>query len=632
MTGTEPAAAPPPEPEVLRLASDFDPVEREQWLRAVDGVLRKAGRLADDAATGAGVAALTRTRPDGIEVLPLYTAADVDGVEDAGVPGAWPFTRGARAAGRPDGWDVRQRHTGSDPAAVREAVLADLRGGVTSVWLAVGEGGVAVADLASALDGVLLDLATVALDAGPEAPQAAEALLDLADARGTAPADLLAALGLDPVGLRARTGTGPQVASVVPLARRVADGYPHVTAVTVDASPVREAGGSDAQQLGFSLASGVAYLRALVDDGLDVASSARLLEFRYAVTAEQFPTIALLRAARRLWARVLEACGTTEVAQRQHAVVSDTTFTRRDPYTNVLRGTVAAFAAGVGGADAVTVPPFDVQVGAPQAFSRRLARNTQLLLVEESHVARVTDPGGGSWYVERLTDDLARAGWDAFQRIEATGGALAVLDDGSLAREVEEVRVGRERRAARRTDPVTGVSEFADLDEKPLARDPLPGRAEPGGLPRYRPAAAFEGYRDRSDEALARDGRRPTAFLATLGPLAMYTARASFCRNLFAGGGVATTEAGPTDDADAVVAAFRDAGTPVAVLCSSDALYDQRAEATAAALHDAGARLVLLAGRPAEPVPGVDGLVHAGCDALAVIDLVHRSTTEEVRP
>ncbi|WP_460435201.1 methylmalonyl-CoA mutase family protein [Angustibacter speluncae] len=628
MTGTEPAAAPPPEPEVLRLASEFDAVEREQWLRAVDGVLRKAGRLADDAPTGAGLDVLTRTRPDGVRVLPLYTAADVEGVDDAGAPGAWPFTRGSRAEGRPDGWDVRQRHTGTDAAAVREAVLADLDGGVTSVWLAAGEGGVPVADLPAALDGVLLDLAAVALDAGAEAQQAVDALLDLADARGTAPGDLLASLGLDPVGLRARTGTGPDVASVVPLARRVAESYPHVAAVTVDASAVREAGGSDAQQLGFSLASGVAYLRALVDDGLDVAAAARVLEFRYAVTAEQFPTIALLRAARRLWARVLEACGTTEVAQRQHAVVSDTTFTRRDPYVNVLRGTVAAFAAGVGGADAVTVPPFDVEVGAPQAFSRRLARNTQLLLVEESHVARVMDPGGGSWYVERLTDDLARAGWEAFQRIEAGGGVLAVLDDGSLAREVEEVRAGRERRAARRTAPVTGVSEFADLDEKPLVRDPLPGRAEPAGLPRYRPAGAFEAFRDRSDEALARDGRRPTAFLATLGPLATYSARASFCRNLFAGGGVATPEAGPTDDVEAVVAAFREASTPVAVLCSGDALYDERAEATAAALHEAGARVVLLAGRPAEPVPGVDGLVHAGCDALAAIDLVHRATEE----
>jgi methylmalonyl-CoA mutase len=193
------------------------------------------------------------------------------------------------------------------------------------------------------------------------------------------------------------------------------------------------------------------------------------------------------------------------------------------------------------------------------------------------------------------------------------------------------VRAGRERRAARRTDPVTGVSEFADLDEKPLARPPQPQRAEPAGLPRYRPAGAFETYRDRSDEALSRTGRRPTAFLATLGPLATYTARAAFCRNLFAGGGVATPEAGPTDEVDAVVEAFRAAGTPVAVLCSSDALYAERAETTAAALHAAGAGLVLLAGRPAEPVPGVDGLVHAGCDALAVIDLVHR-TTEEAAP
>lgn len=614
----------PVEPDELELAAGFEPATREQWLAAVDAVVRRSGGIGPDDPLGAGVATLTRTTLEGIEVPPLYTADDVEGLVPSGVPGAWPFTRGGRAGGSvPHGWDVRQRHVGIDPAAVREAVLTDLDRGVTSVWLAVGDGGVPVEDLDGALEGVLLDLAPVALDAGALAVDAATSYLDLAAARGLADADLLGSLGLDPVGLRARDGDGPPVQDVLTTARRVAASFPRVTAVTVDATVVRDAGSSDAQQLGYSLSAGVAYLRALVDDGLDPAAAARLLEFRYAVSPQQFPTIALLRAARRCWARVLEACGSTGVPQRQHAVVSVAGYSRRDPWVNILRGAVAGFAAGVGGADSVTVPPFDAVLGVPEAFSRRVARNTQVLLIEEAHLARVIDPAGGSWYVERLTDDLARVAWEFFQRLEAEGGAVAALDGGVVGEAVAEVRARREQAAAHRTAPLTGVSEFADLDELSLRRTPLPGAGPArGGLPVFRPAAVFEDLRDRADAALARTGTRPTAFLATIGPLATSTARAGFTRNLLHAGGVATVEAGATDDVEQVVAAYAATPSRVAVLCSSDALYDDRAVQVVARLREAGAVRVLLAGRPRE-LAEVDGFLFAGCDAVAALADVH---------
>ena len=201
-------------------------------------------------------------------------------------------------------------------------------------------------------------------------------------------------------------------------------------------------------------------------------------------------------------------------------------FTRRDPYVNLLRGTIAGFAAGVGGADAVTVAPFDAAVGAATPFSRRVARNTQALLIQEAHLARVVDPAGGGWLVESLTDALARAGWAFFQEIEAAGGAVVALDSGLVAARVEAVRVAREKAVATRRTPITGVSEFPDLAEKPVERAPPPGRRRTAGLPVYRPAAPFEAYRDRSDAVLAATGARPTAFLATLGPLAGYSTRA----------------------------------------------------------------------------------------------------------
>jgi methylmalonyl-CoA mutase len=522
---------------------------------------------------------------------------------------------------------VRTWHADADP---REAILTDLANGATSIWLAVGgsdtsntvgAAGTAVADLPKALDGVLVDLAPVVLDtsASPgDAEAAATAYLELGD-----PATLRGTLGLDPVGVRVRTGAGPEVDSVVPLALRVAKDHPQVRAVVVDGVPVHAAGGSDAQELGYVLSAGVAYLRALTAAGLGVDAAARLLELRVAATAEQFPTIAKLRALRRVWARLLEASGAAPgTAPVVHAVASPTMYTRRDPYVNLLRGTVAGFAAGVGGADAVTVAPFDAALGSSTPFSRRIARNTQSLLVMEAHLARVIDPAGGSYFVESLTDGLARAAWGVFQELESAGGVLAALGSGLLADRVAAVRAGREQEEATRRAPVTGVSEFPDLHEKPVPRsgpDLLAGLGlGRGGLPVHRPAGAYEELRDRSDALLAATGTRPRAFLATLGPLAVHAARAGFARNLLHAGGIDTVDAGPTQAVDDVVAAFRKAETPVAVLCSSDKLYADRAAAVVAALRDAGARHVLLAGKA--QVDGLDGHLYAGGDALAVLN------------
>jgi methylmalonyl-CoA mutase len=617
----------PPEPEELALAAGFPAADRAAWLALVDQVVRKTGRIPGDAPAGAGFEKLTRRTLDGIPVRPLYTADDAPR-ESAGVPGAAPYVRGGRADGpAPDGWDVRQRHADPDPAAAHGAVLADLENGVSSIWLAVGAGGTAVADLGAVLDGVHIDLAPVVLDASADTADtelaAAAAFLELARERRVGPG-LLGTLGLDPVGRRARAGEGPDPEVVVPTAIATAREFPAVRVVVVDALPVHGAGGSDAQELGYSLSAGVAYLRALTGAGLDLAAAAGLLEFRYAATAEQFPTIAKLRAARLLWSRVTEACGQA-LPQFQHAVASPSMLTRRDVHANLLRGTVAGFAAGVGGADAVTVAPFDAALGgsqpSSQPFSRRIARNTQSLLVQEAHLARVVDPAGGSWFVESSTRELAAAAWGFFQEIEAAGGVLAALDAGLVAERVAPVRERRAEAAARRTAPIVGVSEYADLAEP--TREQARAQEQPTGLPRFRPAEPYEAFRDRSDAVLAQTGSRPRAFLATLGPLAAYTARAGFARNLLAAGGMETPEAGPTESAAEVAAAFREAGTPVAVLCSSDALYTERAAETVRALRDAGARQVLLAGTA--EAPGLDGHVAAGCDALAVLGSVYET-------
>lgn len=330
------------------------------------------------------------------------------------------------------------------------------------------------------LDGVYLDLAPVVLDAGRDVEPAARELLRLYQERGVAKEAARGNLGADPLGHEARTGDGGlDFAPVAALAGLCAEEYPGLRALTVDALPYHEAGGSAAQELGSSLATGVAYLRELTEAGLSVQQAVAQLEFRYSATADQFLTIAKLRAARRLWARVTEVCGAPG-GQVQHAVTSPVMMSRRDPWVNMLRTTVATLAAGVGGADAVTVLPFDHALGLPDAFARRIARNTSTILVEESHLSRVIDPAGGSWYVERLTDELAHAGWEFFQWIEREGGQAAALRSGRLGQDLARTWEARSAKLAKRREPVTGVSEFPNLAERLVERAPAPYRRPAG--------------------------------------------------------------------------------------------------------------------------------------------------------
>jgi methylmalonyl-CoA mutase len=638
-------------PQGLPLAADFPDAGRGQWQHLVEGVLHKSG-AADASADVSGEraeAALRTALQDGLSVRPLYTAED-DTAADPGLPGFAPFVRGGRVQGSAvDGWEIRQPHADRDPVRANEAVLADLENGVNSLWLTLGRGGLPVADLPGLLRGVYPELVSIVLDAGAEFPAAAQGLLALYAERGITAGDARANLGADPLGLLARTGrardTARLLAAAAELAARCDRELPGVRALTVDATVYHDAGASAAQELGCALATGVGYLRELTAAGLSVGAAAGQLEFRWAATADQFLTIAKLRAARRLWARVCQVSGVPaeRSAQRQHAVTSAVMMTERDPWVNMLRTTLACMAAGVGGADAVSVLPFDAALGLPDAFARRIARNTQSVLLEESHLGRVIDPAGGSWYVEQLTDELAHAGWDWFQQVERAGGQRAALESGLVRERIAETWARREDDLAHRREPVTGVSEFPNLAERlpvrePFPADPLPAEAPPaealpaepfpadplpvpdrqsGGLPRVRRSRQFEALRARSDARLASVGERPRVFLAAIGPAAAHTGRSSFAANLFQAGGIQTVLAEGTDAA-ALAGAFTASGAAVACLCSSDRLYAEHAEPVAAALGAAGARRVLLAGKPGE-LPGVDGFVFAGCDAVAVL-------------
>lgn len=586
-----------------RFRLDQPPATEADWRDAVDGVLK--GRPFERVLVG-------ETR-GGLDIQPLYAPAIGDAVLPAD-PHRLEY-----------GWDIRQRHDATDADACAAAVLDDLEHGVTSIELSTPPAPWSLDRLRAALTGVLLDIAPVAL--APHADLgAARSLLALVAERGDA-ATSRSWLGLDPIGEFARSGAVGDVDSVAALASAVAGSHPCVVACTVDTTRYVDAGADEIQELAWMLATGVAMLRALADAGLSVEQAAATIGFRISADADQFLTIARLRAARSLWASVLAASGAPGASSSFHAVTSAAMFSQRDAAVNMLRSTSAAFGAGVGGADAVTVLPYD---GSDSALARRNARNIQHLLIDESGINRLVDPAAGSGFVESLTRRLIDDGWAAFQQVEADGGMPAVLESGAVATAIDASWDARLGRLATRREPITGVSEFPDTDTDTDALAVAAAAAPPpAGFPVRRPAAPFEALRDAADRARAA-GTEPEVHLATLGSLADHAARSTWTGNLLAVGGLRVRGTDTDGAASPIEAAatFEASKAVVAIICSSDAVYAERAAATAMALKDAGATFVALAGHPGDhraelEAAGVDAFFHVGTDVLASLGDLH---------
>jgi methylmalonyl-CoA mutase len=608
------------------LAAEFDPPAREAWLALVAKVLKGADfdrRL------------VSRTR-DNLTLQPLYTRADA--MPEAAAVG--------RSGWYPGGWDVRQRHLEPDPQAANRAVLEDLAGGATSVVLQVlapGQGGLSYGAeaLGAALRGVDLKGTAVALDARENTLDAAGSLIEVWRGAGIGENERRGAFNCDPLGVLAKTGTlyYPAQRSCEIAAKLAADtrSMSHVTALLADGRPYHEAGGSEAQELAGMLATLVAYLRACEAAGLRPRMALGKIALALAAEADLFLTIAKLRAARRLVARIAEACGAGSAAQaiQLTASTSERMMARRDPWVNMLRTTIACAGAAFGGAEAITVLPFTWALGKPDAFARRIARNTQLVLQEESAAARVTDPAHGSWYVEKLTDDLAKAAWALLQEIEARGGMAAALESGFIQEMIARVAEARAGDIVHGRVELTGVSAFPRLGDDGVKVGPHPpfdpvvnGGASVAPLTPRRLAAPFEALRDAADAHLARSSKPPQVFLACLGDPAVHAARSTWVRNYLAAGGIETIASAPLHNSADAGAAFAASGASIACLCSSDQVYAELAEATAVALKQAGAAQVLVAGRPKDQeaaltAAGIDAFIFAGGNAVATLTELH---------
>jgi methylmalonyl-CoA mutase len=626
--------------DVLPFSSAFPEATEADWLREVEKALK-----------GKGADTLTRKTADGVGIKALYRESDFAGAGDPlGLPGVAPYLRGKTAA--PDKWlpwDIRQAFAHPSPEQTNAEILRDLERGVSSIELRIdgtGANGVQLCtseDFAVALRGVDASIAAVALDSGRGMGARTAGLLgQWAEGTGTA-AKLKLDFNMDPLGALAKTGRiegglDAAFAKVGALGAALGKTFPAANLLRIDGAMIHEAGGSEAQELGGLIASAIDSLRRL-EGALDLKTAAARLVFAVALDANYGVGIAKLRAARRLWALCLDALGLEAAPMRLQAITSARMLTKYDPWTNMLRNTSAAFAGAVGGADILTVRAFNETLGLPEELGRRIARNMQIIAMEESQLGRVADATGGAWFTETLADDLAKAAWAEFQHIESEGGFAASLMAGAFQARVATVRDARAKDVARRKIPVTGVSEYPLLEEiaAPVADVVAPKvkavsdaglkhfvKALPAGgadavadaLEPVRLAAPFEALRD----AAARAVRPPAVFLATLGSLAEFTARADFARNLFAAGGIASKEPPvPPRTTAELAAAFKVSGCKLAVLCSTDKNYDVEASAAAAALKSAGAARVWLAGK--HEGDGIDANIFAGADVVHLLKL-----------
>ncbi|MGH1419311.1 MAG: methylmalonyl-CoA mutase family protein [Hyphomicrobiaceae bacterium] len=621
------------------LAEQFEAPTHDQWMALVEKAL-KGGDFEKR------LVAQTR---DGVRINPLYTRSDaIEDIQD-GVPGVAPFTRGVSGETTGLGWDILGLVVARSPKDANSAVLAELEGGANGVMLQVagpGQPGVELKDAGSAaevLSGVYLDYASINMRAGANAMTAAKAIVG---GLGRLEADgekVRGCLNVSPIESFGATGTagqplGDALKDVVDFANETRATYPGLKVVTADASVAHEAGASEATELAFLAASLVAYLRAFETEGVGADAALASIAFGIRADSDLFLTAAKLRAARHIIWRIGDAVGAGDGAKHIQitATTSERMMAKRDVWTNMLRTTAACAAAALGGANAIVVHPFTWPLGKPDEFAARIARNQQIVAQEESSLGRVVDPAGGSWYVEQLTEKLAKEAWKQFQEIETEGGLIASLQATALQKRIAATAQARAQDIAVGRQALTGVSTFPILGDDGVTItphdevSPVEGKELATPLTPHRVAEPFEDLRDQADKFEAKTGAKPQVFLASMGVVADHNVRTSWMKNFLAAGGIeALISEGYMSAADCG-AAFKKSNAKLACLCSSDAGYATYGVATTKALKAAGAGAILFAGKPGELKSDLDGAgvsqyVSVGQDSVEVLKGLHRA-------
>lgn len=672
-------------PEQDQLFPEFSPQTIEAWRAAAVAALKGASfekKL------------ITRTY-EGIDLQPIYHPEDVAGIaHQYSAPGAPPFVRGSQPAGyRGQAWAIAQEINAPTPEAFNEMLRAEIERGQTAINIVpdrptracqdpdqveselVGRHGISLAsadDWTQALKDIELAKLPLLVRAGAAALPLTVLLVASLRKQGRDPKILKGSIAFDPLAVLAHQGSLPVSLAqaydeLAQLTGWAAANAPDLDTVSVYGDAYHESGASAVQELAYMLGAGTEYLRTLLDRGLSIDTAAGRMRFFFVVGSNFFGEVAKLRAARILWAQVVQAFGGSVAVQamKQHARTALFNKSTLDPYVNMLRTTIEAFAGAAGGVDSLQVAPFDAVMGSSDNFGRRVARNQQLVLQQEAHLTRVIDPAGGSWYVETLTDDLARRAWALFQEIEAGGGLAAALQAGTVQKAIADVATERANNLAKRRDVMVGVNQFANPKEKPLQSpevldeviykersgliasqrnhptsqsvleklnnasgervvDVAIEAAEAGAtlseiaqvlragdseaisitpLCLHRIAEPFEALRARSVAYLAEHGHAPRIFLATMGPLAQHKARADFSQGFFEVGGFELIYPAGFDSAEEAARAAAETGAQAVVICSTDETYPELVPALAEALKATLPEAALvLAGYPEDQV------------------------------
>ena len=650
----------------LNLLEEFAPSDYAAWKTAAEALLKGAPFEKK---------MLTPT-PEGITFQPIYRSEDIEGLEHLqSFPGDFNFVRGAREEGYlKEPWKIAQELPYGTPEEFNKIALGDLMRGqdalnitldmATQIGLDPADGktgevaacGLSLAcidDLNTALKDIVPDAISISFQSGLSGLPLFGLLLAWLKKNGKEASALNGGMNLDPLGILAKSGTLPisledAFADMATLAKYCSENAPHFTAVGVSTLPYANAGASAVEELGCALATGVTYLRKMMEAGMEIDAAAKSIAFEFSLGANFFMEVAKLRAARILWGKAVEAFGGSREAARMkvHARTGLWNKTVHDPYVNMLRTTTEALSGVVGGVDSMHVGPFDEVIGAPTEFSRRIARNTQIILQEECELRAVVDPAGGSWFIEKLTDEVAKTSWSFFQDIEKAGGMIAALESGMVQEKVAKTQAGRKKMLAQRRANLVGTNLYPNLGEKPLntatpdfeaqckaRKAKVRAKAElsldksgdivsqlaaaatsgatlgsmfkalhAGGgtpsitaLPNERGAKMFEEMRAAAKAA------EPKLFLSTIGPLRKHKARADFTSGFFQVGGFDITAAPGTTDVDEAVKLAQDSGAKVTVICGTDDDYVEFVPAFCQKLKAAAPDIkIILAGYPGD--------------------------------
>jgi len=599
-----------------KLFEQFPPVSTAEWKAKVEADLK--GAPFDKK--------LVWRTNEGFNVQPMYRSEDIEGLATVNsLPGDYPYLRGTRDN---NDWLVRQEITADDAAEANKVALDVLGKGVTSLGFHVADP--SVDTLRTMLEGVDLKKVEVNFTCClKKALPLAEALATYAAEKGVE-AELKGSIDFNPFKKPLRKGVTLEAEAVARMAVALIAAVktlPGVRVLAVDSVMLEDAGSYIFQELGYALSWGASWLTLLTEAGLSADEVARRIKFNMGVSSNFFMELAKFRAARMMWAQVAKQYGVAEADCKMVAHASTSRFnqTLYDAHVNLLRSQTEAMSAALAGVDSITVTPFDVPYQTPDEFSERIARNQQHLLKEESHLDKVTDPAGGSYYVETLTVSLAKEAWKLFLDVEEKGGFLAQANAGEVAKAVRESAEKRHTDVARRKEILLGTNQYPNVNEMAAGKikelhGALPcacGNAceeNPAGLPVKRAASDFEALRLATEAA----AKRPKVFMLTIGNLAMRLARAQFSGNFFGCAGYEIIDNLGFNTVEEGVDAALEKGADVVVLCSSDDEYAELAPKAYKYLN--GRAEFVVAGAPAcmedLKAEGISEFIHVRCNVL----------------